>query len=141
MALTPVVVAFFLRLAVTVTVSAPPRFTPAHGVFPVLWNSKWPQDCPAEPAGSGDADRRARLLQSFGIRTNAHAGYYGPLSSDAVNTLGAFGLWPRISASGEHLNGGLPQRGNLTRHLARVARDIERYMPSADHAGAASPGR
>ena len=121
MALTTVVVAVFLPLAATVTVSAPPRFTPAHGLFPVLWNSKWLQDC---LVGIGDAHRPARLLQSFGIRTNAHADYHGPLSSDAVNTLGAFGLWPHISASREHFNGGLPKWSNLACHVARVARDI-----------------
>ena len=105
------------------------------GHFPVVWNSKWPQDCADD--GAPVTNRRAALLASFGVMTNAGAGYYGPAANDSINTMGAFGLWPHITSDGSRFNGGIPQRGNLSLHLERVRQDIERYMPSPLWAGAA----
>ena len=103
-------------------------------LWPVVWNSKWPQDC---DDGDEEQQRRAKLLRDFfQVDINEDANYYGHAGSDIINTMGAFGAWPHFSQNdGVPINGGLPQRGNITLHLARVRIDIESYMPSADFAG------
>ncbi|XP_045161099.2 hyaluronidase-1-like isoform X2 [Mercenaria mercenaria] len=49
----------------------------------------------------------------------------------------SLGLLPSIDAHGKFIHGGLPQLANITAHLAKVARDVEHYMPSVDFTGLA----
>ena len=87
----------------------------AASAWPVLWNADWPVggSCPnGAPAGALNA------LRSAGVTTNAGA----IMNGDAVTTISEkhVGLWPRILSDGTHINGGLPQRVNLSAHLARL---------------------
>ena len=121
-------------LWVLVALCAEPASPQQRHPFPALWNEKWPQDCPSSNA---TRRRRAALVASFGVQINKDAAYYGPAANDVVNTMGAFGLWPHYARDGSRFNGGLPQRGNLTRHLERVRADVARYIPSPLYRGAA----
>ena len=114
------------------------------GYVDVVWDSKgWPGGGPAPNAPNAcppdHVPNPAALLGSFGVaRVNAGGVYYGQASGDAINTMGAFGRWPALTGyigSKKVVNGGLPQKGNLTVHLAAVAESVRRYMPSVDFAG------
>jgi hypothetical protein len=114
---------------------------PAGGVD-IVWNSKgWPGGGPAPnaPNACPQSQNPVALLASFGVdRANAGAAYYGSGPGDFINTMGAFGMWPALPGyigSKHAVNGGIPQRGNLTLHLAAVAASVKRYMPSSAFAG------
>eukprot|EP01048_Picozoa_sp_COSAG05_P003508 COSAG05_NODE_163_length_15471_cov_29.575072_3_plen_448_part_00 len=118
--------------------------TSSSGSVDVVWNSKgWPGGGPAPNAPNACPSDHGldpvALLASFGVtRVNTGGGYYGQASGDAINTMGAFGRWPALAGylgSKKVVNGGLPQNGNLTVHLAAVAKSVRRYMPASDFAG------
>lgn len=48
----------------------------------------------------------------------------------AFNLYGYIGLMPRINADGSFVNGGVPQAGNLTAHLAKLRTDLARLLPA-----------
>ena len=100
-----------------------PEVLVAGAPLRVLWNSKgWPDLCPQASAAPATA-----LLAHFGVRGNARAAYYGPEPTDKINTMGAFGAWPSLPGyvgSTKVSNGGIPQRGNLSRHLEAVAASV-----------------
>ena len=45
------------------------------------------------------------------------------------------GFFPTISASGEIVNGGVPQNANLTAHLERLAKTVVDWIPDPDWSG------
>ena len=51
------------------------------------------------------------------------------LTGSAWSVYGWAGLMPRINADGSFVNGGIPQRGNVTLHLEKLARDLARILP------------
>ena len=51
------------------------------------------------------------------------------LSGKAWNVYGWAGLMPRLNADGSAVNGGIPQLGNLSLHLAKLERDLARILP------------
>lgn len=51
-------------------------------------------------------------------------------SGRAFNLYGWVGLMPRINADGSFVNGGVPQAGNLTTHLAKLRRDLSALLPA-----------
>jgi hyaluronoglucosaminidase len=51
------------------------------------------------------------------------------LTGAAWNVYGWAGLMPRLLPDGSAVNGGIPQRGNVTLHLEKLARDLARILP------------
>ena len=51
------------------------------------------------------------------------------LAGSAWSVYGWAGLMPRIAADGSAVNGGIPQRGNVSLHLEKLARDLARILP------------
>ena len=50
-------------------------------------------------------------------------------SGSAFNLYGWVGLMPRINADGSLINGGIPQAGNITAHLLKLAADAATLLP------------
>ena len=101
----------------------------------LLWNSPFPQQCANAPASV----KTAAYFRRFGVTANAQARFNG----EEITTLYCpklagynftFGLWPHYDGT-TAVNGGIPQRGNLTAHLAAVAAAIDGVFPDVDHAG------
>ena len=99
--------------------------------YKILWNSPYPTNC---PVGS----REAPNFSNFGILTNTGNAFNG----NVVWTIycpAHFKTFPhfRKSESGKlvSVNGGIPQRGNMTVHLAEVRKDIENLFPDKDFSG------
>lgn len=44
-------------------------------------------------------------------------------------------MFPTISASGQKVNGGVPQNANLSEHLETIARDVVFWIPDPDWSG------
>ena len=99
-----------------------------------MWNSPWPSACAGYPSGAlGPA-----AVTRWGVRANAGAAFGGAAVTTLYNHPGAYTLgdWPSLWPNGSvAANGGIPQRGNLTRHLARVATDVVALFPDPEHAG------
>ena len=94
--------------------------------FDIVWNSPWPTAC-ADPAP-------ASSLTRFGIRTNTNASFNGDVVTTLYNHPGAYtiGDWPAIYPNGTiAANGGIPQNGSLSTHLAKVRTDIAAHFPGA----------
>ena len=45
------------------------------------------------------------------------------------------GLWPEIKSSGEKINGGVPQAGNLSLHLEAIEKTLPGWIPDPEWAG------
>jgi hyaluronoglucosaminidase len=45
------------------------------------------------------------------------------------------GVFPTISESGKKVNGGVPQRANLSEHLQRLASDVTHWIPDPEWSG------
>ena len=74
-------------------------------------------------------------LAQFGIESNAHNDWYG--EAIQLRYCGAPsddpecpGLWPYIDSDGTPHHGGIPQAANLSAHAAKVAADVERFLPA-----------
>ena len=96
-------------------------------MFEVAWNTQWPASCPQH--FPSDAITR------FGVTTNAGNAFNGKAVTTMYNRPWAMtlGAWPCLFANGTAVNGGLPQLGNLSRHLEQVRIDAAK-LP-ADFAG------
>ena len=57
--------------------------------------------------------------------------FNGDVVSTLYNHPGQYtiGDWPSFFANGTAINGGIPQRANVTRHLERVRNDVMRLFP------------
>jgi hyaluronoglucosaminidase len=91
--------------------------------FEIAWNSPWPTACKAKV--------EADAITKYGIRTNAGNAFNGEIITTFYNNPGrmTLGRWPCYAKNGTALNGGLPQLGNLTAHLAQVRLDVARLLP------------
>ena len=120
--------------------------TPA--AFTALWNSHWPHDCATTKPPFGGKEPSIDLA-SFAIVTNAAAAFNGkavatlyggsenetglcPFLADAAGRINSR-AWNTSGAKYE--NGGLPQRVNLTQHLALWSKQIEQQFPDPDFSG------
>jgi hyaluronoglucosaminidase len=120
--------------------------TPAP--FTALWNSHWPHDCPTTKPPFGGKEPSIDLA-SFGIVTNAAAAFNGravatlyggaenetglcPYLADAAGKIDSL-AWNTSGA--QFANGGLPQRVNMTRHLALWGKQVERQFPDPNFSG------
>ena len=119
----------------------PPSPPPVRQPWPILWNTNWPSECPTHNQSAPSID-----FSSFGVTTNAGAQKNGERvftishlhSNDPPNPArgdpGSIGLWPsRYPAR----NGGVPQNASLSKHLAKLAKDLQRVLP-ANFSGAAA---
>jgi len=128
-------VIFFTSLLLTVATTTavvaavlapPPGPAPSLGSPPSAL--AFPGASPLAPAFIWDVDNSSASLP---------LGRWAPalVAGRAWNAYGNLGLWPRINGDGTLVNGGLPQAGNLTLHLAKLRADLARLLP-AQAAGA-----
>jgi hypothetical protein len=99
--------------------------------YDAFWNANWPNACPEQTSPSD-------VITKFGIKANADNAFNGNVVSTLYNhpKMMTVGYWPCIDGtSGKSVNGGIPQRGNLSQHLDKVKSDIQVRFPDADHAG------
>ena len=101
-------------------------WAPPARAFDVAWNSPWPTYCD---------DTAAPDFAAFGVRANGNASFNG----DVVWTIycpTSFSTFPHYDQDTSHpVNGGIPQRGNLSLHLDTVRRDVGSLFPNEDFAG------
>jgi len=92
---------------------------PSVHAINVLWNSPWPTQCGANFTAPPNAITR------FNVTSNKGGSFNGAAVSTLYNSPDrmTLGLWPCYTANGSAINGGLPQLGDLTAHLAKVRRD------------------
>ncbi|XP_054768823.2 hyaluronidase-like [Lytechinus pictus] len=96
-----------------------------ENIFRAVWNV--PNYC-EERAG-------VKLpLSDYGIEFNDDGGWD---SGKVISLLGdKLGYYPYVnSVDGRFINGGLPQLGNITAHLEKVADDIQSMIPDPDYNG------
>jgi len=70
------------------------------------------------------------------VRTN-HGGK-ATLNGDIIHiiyTPDHFSTFPHFAPNGTAVNGGIPQRGNLSLHLALVQREVKAMFPNASYDG------
>eukprot|EP00729_Bicosta_minor_P010627 gene10627-4939_t len=80
------------------------------------------------PAGILRGDRGIACPEERGPICNGYNGH-------AVNVYGNRGIMPRINADGTMVNGGIPQRGNLTLHLDSFNAAWVKMIPDAGWEG------
>ena len=92
--------------------------------FRVFWNSP-SQNCPKIGV---DLE-----LAKYGIEANENQSWNGSV----VNILysNVIGTWPYYDANEKAMNGGIPQLGDLDRHLDSVKRTISTMIPDKDFNG------
>ena len=92
--------------------------------FRVFWNT------PSENCPKHGIDLQ---LEKYGIEANENQSWNGSV----VNILYShvIGTWPYFDANGNAVNGGLPQLGDLDRHLDSVARVVTEMIPNKDFNG------
>jgi hyaluronoglucosaminidase len=105
----------------------------AAGSFDIAWNSPWPSYCP-----KGTVDPRPDFAK-FGIRANRNSSFNGDIVT-VIYCPTHFHTFPHFevtASTGETrpVNGGIPQRGNLTTHLAQVRADVEDLFPDPNFGG------
>merc|ERR1712004_381516 len=67
--------------------------------------------------------------EKFGIIENKAPGSQGWWMGEKINIIYRPGLWPELKDDGTIKYGGVPQAGYLEAHLAKVAQDIDKYVP------------
>jgi len=92
--------------------------------FRVFWNSP-SQNCPKLGV---DLE-----LTKNGIEANENQSWNGSV----VNILysNVIGTWPYYDANENAMNGGIPQLGELARHLESVKRTVSKMIPNKDFNG------
>lgn len=80
-----------------------------------------------------DTDLSGAITTPVGI-VRGPAGPRG-FNGRAVNIYGNNGAFPRIASDGTLVNGGVPQRGNLSLHLTKLARDLAALVPNQSFVG------
>ena len=93
--------------------------------FDIVWNSPWPSYCKAkvDPAPT---------FSEYSVRANTNNTFNG----NVVWTIYCpthFSTFPHFATqsdgSAKPVNGGIPQRGNLSMHLDQVRRDVQALFP------------
>jgi hypothetical protein len=103
--------------------------------FEVLWNSWYPTQCRRYGDNTSAAD-----FQSLGIATNANATFNGDRITLFYENLGYYPVIPVTNPewcdpqqadteNPEWCNGGIPQRTDIARHVAKVKVDVSRDIP------------
>lgn len=102
---------------------------PTVASYYAAWNVQWPELCPEKVPSDA--------LSKFGISANEQNKFNGRAVTTLYNHPGSFtiGNWPCTGSDGKEHNGGLPQLGNLSLHLAQVSRDVQANFPDPDHDG------
>ena len=121
--------------------------------FDIYWNSP-----SAGCLRCKNASDRTTPAASAGLRVNAGQAFTGTNATEIV-VFYKFGVWPQLSADTAGIpcwvhdappcswnpwvnytvvaNGGVPQRANLSLHLAQVARDLDTYLPDLNSSAVA----
>jgi len=95
--------------------------------FSVFWNA---------PSESCERKGVKLDLDKFEIKHNPGLKFKGPVITLFYADYTNFGAFPYIDRQGRRVNGGIPQRVNMTKHLALVRLHIEESLP-VDFAGLA----
>uniref|UniRef100_A0A3Q2PWB8 Hyaluronidase n=1 Tax=Fundulus heteroclitus TaxID=8078 RepID=A0A3Q2PWB8_FUNHE len=74
-------------------------------------------------------------LGMFSIVQNQNQSFFG--ENVTIFYADKLGLYPRYSAQGVAVNGGIPQNSNLEEHLRAAGEDIDYYIPNRDFQGLA----
>ncbi|XP_076805495.1 hyaluronidase-1-like [Clavelina lepadiformis] len=74
-------------------------------------------------------------LSSFDIVNNPHETRDG--DNMVIFYSSVFGVYPYIDDNGTAINGGIPQLGNISKHLEKCVEDIQKYIPDEDFKGLA----
>lgn len=74
------------------------------------------------------------LLKNYGIRANTGDKFQG--DNVTIFYEQQLGLYPKISKSGKEENGGIPQKGDITKHLNKATEDLVKTIPLDDFDGA-----
>ncbi|CAK9304945.1 unnamed protein product [Gordionus sp. m RMFG-2023] len=105
-----------------------PQFS-ENKIFRIIWNSPT-QICK-------DTFDISLNLHKYGIEANPEDRWFGSLINIFYDT--KFGEWPMILPVGGHsekmINGGIPQRANLSVHLERVRKSVEEIIPDVNFKG------
>jgi len=84
--------------------------------FSVYWNA------PSESC----ENRGIHLdLDKYGIKHNNHLAFKGSVISLFYADYKRFGAFPYISKDGQEINGGIPQKANITLHLELIAKELD----------------
>jgi len=87
-----------------------------ESTFSVFWNA------PSESC----QNRGIKLdLDKFEIKHNKELKFKGSVITLFYADYSKFGVFPYVDRDGKEVNGGIPQRSNLTRHLSLVKENIE----------------
>ena len=103
----------------------------------LLWNSPWPSTCATPPSQTVD-------WQSLHISGNANFSDNGvAVSTFQPENTGLLPYYVSGPGCAPHkpciaVNGGLPQRANVTAHLEVWRKAIKRYLPNINSTGAAA---
>jgi hyaluronoglucosaminidase len=108
-------------------------FLGATASFDIVWNAQWPELC-----NNASAPIASDVITKWGVRANKGNSFNGDVVSTLYNHPGAYtiGDWPSLWPNGTAFaNGGIPQKGNLSSHLAKVASDIDSLFPDPEFSG------
>ncbi|XP_030842908.1 hyaluronidase-like [Strongylocentrotus purpuratus] len=116
--------------------SFPPRTYGSEGtrwsadggdVFRAIWNV---------PNGCEERHGIEIPLSDYGIEFNKNHSWW---TGDVISQFDAqmIGYYPHVTKDGTFINGGIPQLGNITAHLQKVADDILTAISDPDYAGLA----
>ena len=74
-------------------------------------------------------------VHKYGIEENKHDGWTGEVIT--IFSRGEIGIYPYVSSDGTIINGGIPQRVNLSAHMDKATKDIARLIVSESFDGLA----
>ncbi|XP_061697100.1 hyaluronidase-4 isoform X1 [Syngnathoides biaculeatus] len=122
----PVALFLLLHAALAQKPARPPLV--GRRPFVAAWNA--PLDvCAIKYNVSVDLDRL------FHIRGSPRADWSG--QNVTIFYANRLGYYPRYTAQGEAVHGGVPQNGSLDGHLSKAHKDIEHFIPAEDFRGLA----
>ena len=92
--------------------------------FRVFWNS------PSQNCAKLGVDLE---LAKYGIEANENQSWNGSVINILYSNV--IGTWPYYDKNGNPVNGGLPQMGDLEKHLESVARTVSKMISKKDFNG------
>ncbi|XP_060073730.1 hyaluronidase-like [Ylistrum balloti] len=104
-----------------------PRSNVSEVPFAVVWN--------VPSAVCQDKFKVLLNLSHYGIIQNLNQSFFG--ENIVLFYEPTPGLYPKYLSNGSAINGGLPQKSKLQKHLRRVQYDVNRTIPVADFSGLA----
>ncbi|CAK9301246.1 unnamed protein product [Gordionus sp. m RMFG-2023] len=119
----------YVSLIILILTRFPPRIFPERA-FQIIWNSPT-QICKIRYKNDLN-------LASYGIQANPNETWRGNLISLFYDS--QLGLWPSLTTNTvtnktDEVNGGIPQKSDISKHLAKVESDLESLVPNTNFDG------